>query len=125
MLSLLLKTRLRVYRNYIRHNFDRTTSMEIGIIVVIFLLLDEATNGLDPSGSYIFKKYLKKFCANGGTVLFSTHIIETAEHLCNRIVILNKGDIVKQLKQADWEHLRENNSSLEMLFMRLVGMEEE
>ena len=101
MLSLLLKTRLHMYRNYIRHNFDRTTSIEIGIIVVIFLLLDEATNGLDPSGSFKFKENLKKFCADGGMVLFSTHIIETAEHL------------------------RENNSSLEMLFMRLVDMEEE
>lgn len=39
MLILLLKTRLHIYRNYIRHNFDRITKMEIGIIVLIFLLL--------------------------------------------------------------------------------------
>ncbi len=111
-------------------NYSQGMRRKLSLIAALlsdpkFLLLDEATNGLDPSSSFKFKEYLKKFCADGGTVLFSTHIIETAEHLCNRIVILNKGEIVKQLKQADWEHLRENNSSLEMLFMGLVDMEED
>lgn len=114
--------------NELVKNYSQGMRRKLSLIAALFtepkiLLLDEATNGLDPSSSYKFKEYLKKFCAGGGTVLFSTHIIETAEHLCDRIIILNKGNIIKQLIQKDWKHLRDNNSSLELLFMSLVDSE--
>ena len=84
------------------------------------LFLDEATNGLDPESSYKFKAYLKSYCENGGTVLFSSHIIETVEYLCDRIIILHKGQIKKELEKKEWENLREQDSSLEQMFIGLV-----
>jgi len=84
------------------------------------LFLDEATNGLDPESSYKFKEYLKSYCENGGTVLFSSHIIETVEYLCDRIIILHKGQVKQELEQKEWENLREHGSSLEHMFIGLV-----
>lgn len=84
------------------------------------LLLDEATNGLDPESSFKFKNYLKTYCQQGGTVLFSSHIIETVEHLCDRIIILHQGKIRQELERNNWEGLREQGSSLERLFIALV-----
>lgn len=84
------------------------------------LLLDEATNGLDPESSFKFKNYLKTYCQQGGTVLFSSHIIETVEHLCDRIIILHQGKIRQELERNNWERLREQGSSLEQLFIALV-----
>ncbi len=89
------------------------------------LFLDEATNGLDPESSYAFKAYLKQFCESGGAVLFSSHIIETVEHLCDRIIILHQGKIRTQLIRQEWEDLRKQNSSLEQLFINLVKSERE
>ncbi len=84
------------------------------------LFLDEATNGLDPESSFAFKQYLKNYCAQGGTVLFSSHIIETVEYLCDRIIILHQGKIRKELGKKEWENLRFENSSLEQLFIKMV-----
>lgn len=87
------------------------------------LLLDEATNGLDPESSFKFKEYLKSYCNNGGTVLFSSHIIETVEHLCDRIIILHQGTIRRELEREEWEGLRGQGSSLEQMFISLVRNE--
>jgi ABC-2 type transport system ATP-binding protein len=87
------------------------------------LLLDEATNGLDPESSFKFKEFLKAFCRNGGAVLFSSHIIETVEHLCDRIIILHQGKLRKELDREEWEGLREQGSSLEQLFISLVRVD--
>lgn len=84
------------------------------------LILDEATNGLDPESSYKAKKYFREFCSNGGTILFSTHIIEIVEHLCDRIIILHKGKKLKELERNDWQDLRKTGSSLEHEFIHLV-----
>ncbi|MFQ5629517.1 MAG: ABC transporter ATP-binding protein [bacterium] len=84
------------------------------------LILDEATNGLDPESSFKIKKYFREFCSNGGTILFSTHIIEIVEHLCDRIIVLHKGEKLKELQRTDWEGLRKSGSSLEQEFIHLV-----
>jgi ABC-2 type transport system ATP-binding protein len=84
------------------------------------LFLDEATNGLDPESSFAFKQYLKSYCAQGGTVLFSSHIIETVEYLCDRIIILHHGKIRKELGKKEWEFLRQQSFSLEQLFIKIV-----
>lgn len=85
------------------------------------LLLDEATNGLDPESSYRLKEYLREFCKQGGTVLFSSHIIETIEYLCDRIIILHQGRILRELQHEEWERFRQLGSSLEKEFMKLVA----
>ena len=107
-------------KNY-SHGMKRKMSLCAALIgTPNLLLLDEATNGLDPESSFKFKNYLKTYCQNGGTVLFSSHIIETVEHLCDRIIILHQGKIRKELHRDDWEKLREQGSSLEQLFISLV-----
>jgi ABC-2 type transport system ATP-binding protein len=84
------------------------------------LLLDEATNGLDPETSYYFKNYLREYCSNGGTVLFASHIIETIENLCDRLLILNRGEILKEMRREDWEGLPQQGKSLEQVFIDLI-----
>ncbi len=107
-------------KNY-SHGMRRKMSLCAALIgAPSILLLDEATNGLDPESSFKFKQYLKNFCRDGGTVLFSSHIIETVEHLCDRITILHQGKIRKELDRGDWEGLRDQGSSLEQLFISLV-----
>ena len=66
------------------------------------LLLDEAMNGLDPESRAALKVELKSFCAGGGTVLFSTHVLETVEGLCDRVLILVRGRIARDLRPGDW-----------------------
>lgn len=84
------------------------------------LLLDEATNGLDPESSYHLKQYLTEFTNSGGAVIFSSHIIETVEKLCDQVIILHKGEIRKQLEQKDWLIQNGQNTSLETIFMNLI-----
>jgi len=84
------------------------------------LLLDEATNGLDPESSFKLKEYLREFCSKGGTVLFSSHIIETVEHLCDRIIILHRGQVLREMQMAEWEGFRKRGSSLEHEFIEMV-----
>lgn len=84
------------------------------------LLLDEATNGLDPESSFKCKNYLREFCRRGGTVLFSSHIIETVEHLCDRIIILHRGRVCREMQQPEWQKLRQQGSSLEQEFIKMV-----
>jgi len=57
-------------------------------------LLDEPTVGLDPKSAKMIKSLLRDFCDRGGTVFLSTHILEIAERLCDRVAIINKGEIV-------------------------------
>jgi ABC-2 type transport system ATP-binding protein len=107
-------------KNY-SHGMRRKISLAAALVgSPQILLLDEATNGLDPESSFKFKEYLKKFCAESGTVLFSSHIIETVEHLCDRIIILHEGKLRKELDRKEWQVLREQGSSLEQLFISLV-----
>jgi ABC-2 type transport system ATP-binding protein len=84
------------------------------------LLLDEATNGLDPESSFRFKNYLREFCDHGGTVLFSSHIIETVEHLCDRLIILHRGGVRREMQHNEWQSLRQRGSSLEQEFIAMV-----
>jgi ABC-2 type transport system ATP-binding protein len=84
------------------------------------LLLDEATNGLDPESSFRLKEHLREYCSRGGTVLFSSHILETMEHLCDRLVILHHGQVRREMRRHEWRDLREQGSSLEQEFIAMV-----
>ena len=84
------------------------------------LLLDEATNGLDPETSFLFKEFLRNYCREGGMVLFSSHIIETVEHLCDRIIILHRGRVLEEMRREEWKKLREVGSSLEQKFIAMI-----
>lgn len=85
------------------------------------LLLDEAMNGLDPESRARLKLELKAFCAGGGTVLFSTHVLETVETLCDRVLILAEGKLLRELVAGEWS--ASGPGSLEGLFLG-AGAEE-
>lgn len=59
------------------------------------LVLDEPFVGLDPKAAYIMKKKLRELCGRGGSVFFSSHVLEVVSSLCDHIIILRKGEIVK------------------------------
>lgn len=58
------------------------------------LILDEPFVGLDPKSSYVVKQLMKDLCNRGGAIFFSTHILEVAEKLCNKIAIIKNGELV-------------------------------
>ncbi len=82
-------------------------------------ILDEPLTGLDPKSSYALKEMMKEHAAAGNTVIFSTHVLEVAEKLCDKVAIINQGALVfngslEELKQS-------NEGSLEEIFLRLTG----
>lgn len=58
------------------------------------LILDEPFTGLDPQASFTLKEQLRGLCERGGSVFFSTHILEVAEKLCHKITIIKNGQLV-------------------------------
>ena len=58
------------------------------------LILDEPFVGLDPKATHLLKEKMKKFADEGGSIFFSTHILEVAEKLCNKVAIIKNGKIV-------------------------------
>ena len=83
------------------------------------LILDEPLTGLDPKSSYNLKAIMKKRTEEGKSVLFSTHVLEVAEKLCDQIVIINKGTI---LYQGTLEALKAKHPdlSLEEIFLEVT-----
>lgn len=81
------------------------------------LILDEPFVGLDPKSSFIVKQEMKKMCDNGSAIFFSTHILEVAEKLCNKIAIIKNGELVVSGKME--EVIKE--SSLEDVFLELTN----
>ena len=80
------------------------------------LIMDEPFVGLDPKAAFILKKLMRKFCDEGGAIFFSTHVLEVAEKLCDKIAIIRGG---KLLASGDIETVK-GNESLEEVFLELV-----
>lgn len=59
------------------------------------LVLDELFVGLDPKASFVIKNLMKEFVKSGGAIFFSTHVLEVAEKLCNKVAIIKNGEIIK------------------------------
>lgn len=57
-------------------------------------ILDEPHVGLDPHSAKVLKDLMKEHCAEGGTVLFSSHVLEVVENLCDRVAIIHKGKLI-------------------------------
>lgn len=58
------------------------------------LILDEPFVGLDPKGAYTVKEQMQQLCKSGSTIFFSTHVLEVAEKLCNKVAIMQRGKLV-------------------------------
>lgn len=86
-------------------------------------ILDEPMTGLDPSAAFELKQMMREHAAAGNAVLFSTHVLEVAEQLCNRIIIINKGKIIKE-GTLDFIKLDNTGMTLEEIFVKLTGRPE-
>ena len=82
-------------------------------------ILDEPLTGLDPKSSYILKEMMKEHARKGNSVFFSTHVLEVAEKLCDRIGIISKGKLVYE---GTMEEIKENypNLTLEEIFLEIT-----
>lgn len=87
------------------------------------LLLDEPLNGLDPKSARVVKELLHSMAKEGVTTIFSTHILEIAEAVCDKLTILQNGRV---LAEGSVEELREKaelpGSALEDVFLKLTGI---
>ena len=90
------------------------------------LLLDEPLSGLDAKSSRIVKELLSLHTQKGGAVLFSTHIMEVAEHLCTRIGIIHQGKVIAEGTLDQLKSKTGNKSeTLEEVFLKLTNEETE
>lgn len=79
------------------------------------LVLDEPFVGLDPKATFLLKQVMHEMCEKGTAIFFSTHVLDVAEKLCNKIAIIRKGTIVEQGRMEDLVQ----NQSLEELFLEV------
>ena len=84
------------------------------------ILLDEPASGLDPRYTKLLKDWIKNLSANGKTVLLSTHIIEMAETLCDRVAIIDQG-MLKTIGTINEILTSTGVSNLEDAFIRIIG----
>jgi ABC-2 type transport system ATP-binding protein len=86
-------------------------------------ILDEPMTGLDPRSSYDLKEMMREHADTGNTVFFSTHVLDVAEKICDRVAIINKGKVIFcGSKQEIQEHVKKNQS-LESLFLEMTENE--
>lgn len=81
------------------------------------LILDEPFVGLDPKAAVTVKGIMKELCAAGGAVFFSTHVLEVAEKLCNKVAIISEG---KLITAGDMATVVKPGQSLESIFMEVA-----
>ncbi len=81
------------------------------------LIMDEPFVGLDPKAAYLLKEEMKQICENGGAIFFSTHVLEVAEKICDKIAIIKDGKLVVS---GDMNEVK-GDTSLENVFLELEG----
>ncbi len=80
------------------------------------LIMDEPFVGLDPKASHSLKGLMREICDQGGAIFYSTHVLESAEKLCDKVAIIKGGKLVKT---GTMEEVK-GDSSLESVFLELV-----
>jgi len=83
------------------------------------LILDEPFVGLDPKASFILKEIMREFCNNGGCIFFSTHVLEVAEKICDKIGIIKGGKLMAYGKTNEVI----GDKSLENIFIEMIENE--
>ncbi len=79
------------------------------------IIMDEPFVGLDPKAAHTVKEMMREHCGKGGSIFFSTHVLDVAEKICDRIAIIKNGELVIE---GTVEEVR-GNSSLEAVFLEL------
>lgn len=101
-------------------SFSHGMKQKIALIAALshdpeILIMDEPFVGLDPKAVYDMKEIMRTMAKDGKTIFFSTHILDVAEKLCDRVAIINDGTIVKVGKMKDIK----GDESLEQVFLEL------
>jgi ABC-2 type transport system ATP-binding protein len=109
------------------HGMQQKTSLAAALIHdPKVLILDEPTVGLDPKSARLIKDILRQLADRGAAVMLSTHILEIAERMCDRIGIINKGELIAVGTMAELRKLdKTGQTSLEDIFLNLTGGAEE
>ena len=81
------------------------------------IIMDEPFVGLDPKASHLLKGMMREVCDNGGAIFFSTHVLEVAEKLCDKVAIIKAG---KLIRSGTMEEVK-GDDSLEEVFLELEG----
>jgi len=113
--------------NELIHGYSQGMKQKLAIIAALLhhprvLILDEPLNALDPRSARIVKDLLHKFRDNGIPTVFSTHVLEIADAMCDRIIIMDGGHIIAE---GTTQELRKKagtaGSTLEEIFLKLTG----
>jgi ABC-2 type transport system ATP-binding protein len=81
------------------------------------LIMDEPFVGLDPKAAFVLKELMREMTAGGGAIFFSTHVLEVAEKLCNKVAIIKDGRLIASGRM---DEVVKEGASLEDLFMETV-----
>ena len=79
------------------------------------IIMDEPFVGLDPKASHLLKQMMRELCDQGGAIFFSTHVLEVAEKLCDKVAIIKNGSLIKCGTMSEVK----GDSSLENVFLEL------
>ena len=81
------------------------------------IIMDEPFVGLDPKASHLLKGMMRELCDQGGAIFFSTHVLEVAEKLCDKVAIIKEGQLIRS---GSMEEVK-GDDSLEEVFLELEG----
>lgn len=81
------------------------------------IIMDEPFVGLDPKATYLLKEFMREMCDRGSAIFFSTHVLEVAEKLCDKVAIIKSG---KLIRSGTMEEVK-GDTSLEDVFLELEG----
>ena len=81
------------------------------------IIMDEPFVGLDPKASHLLKQMMREHCERGGAIFFSTHVLEVAEKLCDKVAIIKQGRLIRSGTMDDVK----GDDSLEEVFLELEG----
>lgn len=122
-----LTKKFEIYNNLNEQIESYSHGMRQKIVIIGSLLhnpknwiIDEPMTGLDPKSTYELKQIMKKLTAQNKCVFFSTHILDVAEKLCDRIGIINKGKLIFVGTIEEMKKELKENKSLEELFMEIT-----
>lgn len=113
--------------NEIISGYSHGMKQKIAIIAALLhkprlLILDEPLGGLDPKSARIVKDLLHKLADEGVTTILSTHVLEIADAICDRVVVMYQGEKIAEATSAELRTLADMpNSTLEEVFLKLTG----
>ena len=107
-------------------NYSKGMKKKLAVIAALLhrprvLILDEPTSGLDPHATRILHELVREQAGDGATVFLSTHLLDQAERLCDRIGILHKGRLAALGTLSQLQQRVETGSSLEEIFFSVTG----